>query len=148
MWASNGTVLLRLDPIHLALQTFAGFPMQLILFFQLLHAPAQLRVPSKSFRQLVALPHNCRLSLFVFPLKVPRDFFQPWHFAPFLLRLLVRAPIAPFDSPQRRPHRCDRLPHSLHFLSIGIDVAAMNQPLLCRSRPHDVAVPRRLLSTN
>jgi hypothetical protein len=70
------TILLRLNPSQLALQPFARFPKQPILFLQLLRASAQLRVPSQSFRQLAALCPICLPQLFVLALKPRQRFFQ------------------------------------------------------------------------
>jgi hypothetical protein len=70
------TFLPHLKPSQLAIQTFAQFPKQPILFLQLLHPPAKLRIPSPSLRQLVAVPRNCFPSILVFALKDPQRFFE------------------------------------------------------------------------
>jgi hypothetical protein len=62
---------------HLTLQPFGRFAKPPILFFQLLHAAPQLRVPSASFHEFIAMTRNCHSWLLMIGLEIPEQFFQP-----------------------------------------------------------------------
>jgi hypothetical protein len=69
-------LLLCLYGSQLVLQYFARVAKPIVLFFEVLHAGAQLFIPSPSFRQLVGLSRNSCLELLVLVRKVLERLFQ------------------------------------------------------------------------